>query len=87
LAPERVLAGQGCGGTRRAEVKEVVWHEVAHWLGHDEEQVKDLGLSTLSLPVEDSAFLTISPPTFFENFLRDKSLVAQIAVRSIDELL
>ena len=23
------------------------------WLGHDEEQVKDLGLSTLSLPVED----------------------------------
>jgi hypothetical protein len=34
-------------------VKEVVWHEVAHWLCHDEEDVKDLGLSTLSLPVED----------------------------------
>lgn len=28
-----------------AEVKQVVWHEVAHWLGHDEEEVKELGLS------------------------------------------
>ena len=36
----------------RAEVKEVVWHEVAHWLGHNEEQVRDLGLSTLSLPIK-----------------------------------
>jgi hypothetical protein len=26
-------------------VKQVVWHEVAHWLGHDEAEVKDLGLS------------------------------------------
>jgi hypothetical protein len=34
-------------------VKEVVGHEIAHWLGHDEEGVKDLGLSTLSFPVED----------------------------------
>lgn len=31
-------------GNLQAEVKEVVWHEVAHWLGHDEEQVKELGL-------------------------------------------
>jgi len=31
-------------GDLRAEVKRVVWHEVAHWLGHDEDQVKDLGL-------------------------------------------
>ena len=31
-------------GDLRAEVKRVVWHEVAHWLGHDENQVKDLGL-------------------------------------------
>jgi predicted Zn-dependent protease with MMP-like domain len=31
-------------GDLRAEVKRVVWHEVAHWLGHDEEQVKELGL-------------------------------------------
>jgi hypothetical protein len=30
----------------------VVWHEVAHWLGHDEEEVKELGLS---LGVEDVA--------------------------------
>ncbi|HZU30844.1 MAG TPA: metallopeptidase family protein [Candidatus Angelobacter sp.] len=29
----------------RAEVKRVVWHEVAHWLGFEtEEQVKALGL-------------------------------------------
>jgi hypothetical protein len=28
-----------------AEVKQVGWHEVAHWLGHDEGEVKELGLS------------------------------------------
>ena len=32
-------------GDIRAEVKEVVWHEVAHWLGHNEEEVEELGLS------------------------------------------
>jgi predicted Zn-dependent protease with MMP-like domain len=32
-------------GDLRDEVKRVVWHEVAHWLGHDEEEVKELGLS------------------------------------------
>jgi hypothetical protein len=26
-------------------VKRVVWHEVAHWLGHNEDEVKELGLS------------------------------------------
>jgi predicted Zn-dependent protease with MMP-like domain len=31
-------------GNLQAEVKRVVWHEVAHWLGHDEEEVRDLGL-------------------------------------------
>ena len=31
-------------GNLRAEVKRVVWHEVAHWLGHDEEEVRQLGL-------------------------------------------
>ena len=32
-------------GDLPAEVKRVVWHEVAHWLGYEtEEQVKDLGL-------------------------------------------
>jgi predicted Zn-dependent protease with MMP-like domain len=57
-APDLIFVFRGpisrCSrGDLRAEVKEVVWHEVAHWLGHDEEDVKDLGLSTLSLPVED----------------------------------
>ena len=33
-------------GKSRAEVKQVVWHEVAHWLGKDEEGVKELGLSS-----------------------------------------
>jgi predicted Zn-dependent protease with MMP-like domain len=32
-------------GDIRAEVKRVVWHEVAHWLGHNEEEVRELGLS------------------------------------------
>jgi len=32
-------------GDLRAEVKRVVWHEVAHWLGYEtEEQVRELGL-------------------------------------------
>jgi hypothetical protein len=31
--------------------------------------------------------LAISPPTFFQNFLRDESLVASIAVKSVNELL
>jgi hypothetical protein len=32
-------------GDLRAEVKRVVWHEVAHWLGYEtEEQVEALGL-------------------------------------------
>ena len=37
----------------RAEVKRVVWHEVAHWLGHDEEEVRALGLSSSSPHPED----------------------------------
>jgi hypothetical protein len=57
-APDLIFVFRGpisrCSrGDLRAEVKEVVWHEVAHWLGHDEEDVKELGLSTLSLPVAD----------------------------------
>lgn len=55
MAPDLIFVFRGpilrCSrGNLRAEVKEVVWHEVAHWLGHDEEGVKELGLSTLSLP-------------------------------------
>jgi predicted Zn-dependent protease with MMP-like domain len=57
IAPDLIFVFRGpierCSrGDLRDEVKEVVWHEVAHWLGHDEEEVKDLGLATLSLPVE-----------------------------------
>jgi predicted Zn-dependent protease with MMP-like domain len=49
LAPDLIFVFRGpilrCSrGDLRAEVKRVVWHEVAHWLGHDEEQVKELGL-------------------------------------------
>jgi predicted Zn-dependent protease with MMP-like domain len=55
MAPDLIFVFRGpilrCSrGNLRAEVKEVVWHEVAHWLGHDEEGVKELGLSTLALP-------------------------------------
>ena len=32
-------------GNLASEVKQVVWHEVAHWLGHDEVEVEQLGLS------------------------------------------
>ncbi len=48
-APDLIFVFRGpilrCSkGDLRAEVKRVVWHEVAHWLGHDEEEMKDLGL-------------------------------------------
>src|ERR1041385_1124590 len=36
---------RGSKGDLRAEVKQTVWHEVAHWLGYEtEEQVEALGL-------------------------------------------
>jgi predicted Zn-dependent protease with MMP-like domain len=48
-APDLIFVFRGpilrCSkGNLRAEVKRVVWHEVAHWLGHDEEGVRGLGL-------------------------------------------
>lgn len=49
-APDLIFVFRGpilrCSrGNLRAEVKRVVWHEVAHWLGYEtEEQVKALGL-------------------------------------------
>jgi predicted Zn-dependent protease with MMP-like domain len=49
-APDLIFVFRGpisrCSkGNLRAEVKRVVWHEVAHWLGYEtEEQVKSLGL-------------------------------------------
>jgi predicted Zn-dependent protease with MMP-like domain len=50
IAPELIFVFRGpilrCSrGNLPTEVKQVVWHEVAHWLGHDEEEVKELGLS------------------------------------------
>ena len=50
LAPDLIFVFRGpilrCSkGDLRAEIKRVVWHEVAHWLGYEtEEQVKALGL-------------------------------------------
>jgi predicted Zn-dependent protease with MMP-like domain len=49
IAPDLIFVFRGpilrCSrGDLRAEVKQVVWHEVAHWLGNDEERVRDLGL-------------------------------------------
>ena len=50
MAPDLIFVFRGpilrCSkGNLRAEVKRVVWHEVAHWLGYEtEEQVQALGL-------------------------------------------
>jgi predicted Zn-dependent protease with MMP-like domain len=50
LAPDLIFVFRGpilrCSkGDLQAEVKRVVWHEVAHWLGYEtEEQVEALGL-------------------------------------------
>ena len=50
IAPDLIFVFRGpilrCSrGDLRAEVKRVVWHEVAHWLGYEtEEQVQALGL-------------------------------------------
>jgi predicted Zn-dependent protease with MMP-like domain len=50
IAPDLIFVFRGpilrCSrGNLPAEVKQVVWHEVAHWLGHDEAEIKELGLS------------------------------------------
>lgn len=48
--PELIFVFQGphlrCfkGGDLRSQVKQTVWHEVAHWLGYDEKSVEELGL-------------------------------------------
>lgn len=57
IAPDLIFVFRGpilrCSkGNLRAEVKQVVWHEVAHWLGHSEEEVADLGLS-VSVPRDE----------------------------------
>jgi predicted Zn-dependent protease with MMP-like domain len=50
IAPDLIFVFRGpilrrSRGNLPAEVKQVVWHEVAHWLGNDEVEVKELGLS------------------------------------------
>jgi predicted Zn-dependent protease with MMP-like domain len=48
--PEIIFVFQGphlrCfkGGDLRSQVKQTVWHEVAHWLGYEEKDMKELGL-------------------------------------------
>ena len=58
MIPELIFVFRGpilrCSkGDLRAEVTRVVWHEVAHWLGHNEEEVRDLGLSVSSPGVNE----------------------------------
>ncbi|MGB0011882.1 MAG: metallopeptidase family protein [Candidatus Sulfotelmatobacter sp.] len=65
IAPDLIFIFRGpilrCSrGNLTAEVKQVVWHEVAHWLGHDEAGVEGLGLSRAfediaRVPVEGEA--------------------------------
>jgi len=60
MAPNLIFVFRGpiqrCSkGDLRSEVKEVVWHEVAHWLGHSEAEVKELGLATISVKVGQAA--------------------------------
>jgi predicted Zn-dependent protease with MMP-like domain len=50
ISPELIFVFRGpilrCSrGNLSGEVKQVVWHEVAHWIGHDEGEVEALGLS------------------------------------------
>jgi predicted Zn-dependent protease with MMP-like domain len=59
VAPDLIFVFRGpilrCSkGDLRAEVKRVVWHEVTHWLGHDEEEVRELGLSASSPGIENT---------------------------------
>lgn len=59
VAPDLVFVFRGpiqrySRGDLRAEIKEVVWHEVAHWLGYSEADIKQLGLAVLSLPVTNT---------------------------------
>jgi predicted Zn-dependent protease with MMP-like domain len=49
IAPDLIFVFRGpilrCSrGDLRSEVKRVVWHEVAHWIGHGELDMKELGL-------------------------------------------
>jgi predicted Zn-dependent protease with MMP-like domain len=58
-------------GDLRAEVKRVVWHEVAHWLGHDEQEVKELGLSLDAEDTEHHPLDGEAPKTVLQQQLPD----------------
>jgi len=76
IAPDLIFVFRGpilrsSKGDLRAEVKQVVWHEVAHWLGHNEEEVKELGLSGSAEGVPDHLIEgEISKPVLLQQ-LRD----------------
>jgi len=83
-SPELIFVFRGpilrCSkGNLPAEVKQVVWHEVAHWLGHDEGEVKELGLS-LSFrdiqrdPVESEAATAVSQQRFHDTTETDNDV-------------
>ena len=73
VAPDLIFVFRGpilrCSkGNLLAKVKRVVWHEVAHWLGHNEVEVKELGLSlgtedTVYDPSDREAPITALQPT------------------------
>ena len=81
ISPDLIFVFRGpilrCSrGNLPAEVKQVVWHEVAHWLGHDEGEVKELGLS-LSFrdiprdPLENEAATAVAQQRFPDTTEKD----------------
>jgi predicted Zn-dependent protease with MMP-like domain len=76
LAPDLIFIFRGpilrrSKGDLQAEVKQVVWHEVAHWLGHNEEEVKELGLSRSAEGVANHPGEGEAPKKLLPHQLRD----------------
>ena len=74
VAPDLIFVFRGpilrCSrGNLPAEVKQVVWHEVAHWLGHNEEEVKELGLSLSFKDIAGDPLDTEAPITVLQGIL------------------
>lgn len=85
-APDLIFVFRGpilrCSkGDLRAEVKQVVWHEVAHWLGHDEKEVKDLGLTGPTAPSPRIKDVAHPPP----DDLAPKTVLQQRLPDTLDE--